>query len=90
MWKTLIGPKASLQSYCNQEGFNVVSVNDQHSKARIGIISNNQKDCSTCDSRIGFSTGGLQDDSNSCGNEATRSPDNGDKHIKTMGYILVK
>ena len=25
-------------------------------------------------------------DSNTCGNEAVASPDNGDKHIKTMGY----
>lgn len=91
MWKTLIGPQASLQSFCNKEGFNVVSsVNPQQSKARIGIISNQQNECNTCDSRIGFGTGGLHDDSNSCGNEATRLPDNGEKHIKTMGYILVK
>ncbi|CAH3016626.1 unnamed protein product [Porites evermanni] len=90
MWKTLIGSQASLQSFCNKKGFNVVGWSYQQSKARIGIISNNQNDCSTCDSRIGFGTGGLHDDSNSCGNEATHSPDNGDKHIKTMGYILVK
>ena len=90
MWKTLIGSQASLQSFCNKEGFNVLSVNHQQSKARIGIISNQQNECNSCDSRIGFGTGGLHDDSNSCGNEATHSPDNGDKHIKTMGYILVK
>jgi len=89
-WKTLIGSQASLQSFCNKEGFNVVSVNQRQSKARIGIISNQEKDCNTCDSRIGFGTGGLHDDSNSCGNQATHSPDNGNKHIKTMGYILVK
>ena len=90
MWKTLIGPEPSLQRFCNKEGFNVVSVNPQHSRARIGIISNQENECKSCDSRIGFGTGGLHDDSNSCGNEAPRSPDNGDKHIKTMGYILVK
>ena len=28
--------------------------------------------------------------SNTCGNEATYSPDNGNKHIKAMGYILVQ
>ena len=70
--------------------FNVVSVNHHYSKARIGIISNQENECNSCDSRIGFGTGGLHDDSNSCGNQATHSPDNGDKHIKTMGYILVK
>ena len=55
------------------------------SKARIGIIANQQNDCSTCDSRIGFGTGGLQDDSNPCGNEATRSPDNGHNTLNPWG-----
>ena len=41
-------------------------------------------------SRIGFGTKGYHDDSNTCGNEATHSSDNGDKHIKAMGYILVQ
>ena len=89
-WKTLIGSQASLQLYCNKEGLNVVGDRSSQSKARIGIIGNNQNDCRTCDSRIGFGAGGLHDDSNTCGNEATFSPDNGDKHIKAMGYILVQ
>jgi len=90
MWKTLIGSQASLQRSCNKEGFNVVGASRPHSKARIGIISNNQNDCSSCDSRIGFGTAGHPDDSNTCGNEAQSSPDNGNKHIKAMGYILVQ
>ena len=62
-----------------------------HSKARIGIIGNNEKGCFSCDSRIGFGTGGKHDDTNTCGNEAAKyKPDNGEKQIKTMGYILVK
>ena len=69
---------------------NAVGHNSDQSKARIGILGNNQYDCSTRDSRIGFGTGGHHDDSNTCGNEATRSSDNGDKHIKAMGYILVQ
>ena len=91
-WKTLIGPRpqASLQRNCNKEGFNAVGDKNDHSKARIGIIGNNQEDCSSSDSRIGFGTGGKFDDTNTCGNEATHEPDNGEKHIKTMGYILVK
>ena len=60
------------------------------SKARIGITNNQQNDCNTCDSRIGFGTGGRDDDNNTCGNEETHSPDNGDKHINAMGYILVQ
>ncbi|XP_015747408.1 PREDICTED: uncharacterized skeletal organic matrix protein 5-like [Acropora digitifera] len=89
-WKSLIGPQASLQRNCNKEGFNVVGGSSRNSKARIGIIANQENDCLSCDSRIGFGTGGLHDDSNTCGNEATYSPDNGNKHIKAMGYILVQ
>ncbi|KAL9953947.1 hypothetical protein ACROYT_G041429 [Oculina patagonica] len=92
-WKTLIGSRASLQYNCNKEGFNAVSTSTSRSdlsKARIGILGNQENDCHTCDSRIGFGTGGYPDDSNTCGNEATHSPDNGDKHIKAMGYILVQ
>ena len=89
-WKTLIGSQASLQANCNKEGFNAVERSFATSIARIGIISNQQNDCGSCDSRIGFGTGGRDDDNNTCGNEATRSPDNGDKHIKAMGYILVQ
>ena len=90
-WKTLIGSQASLQSNCNKEGFNIVGAS-ANSKARIGILGNNENDCVTCDSRIGFGTGGYPDDSNTCGNAATAkwSPDNGDKYIKAMGYILVQ
>jgi len=90
-WKMLIGSQASLQLNCNKEGgFNVVDNPTSFSKARIGIISNNANDCRYCDSRIGFGTGGKPDDSNTCGNEAKGSADNGNKHIKAMGYILVQ
>ena len=83
-WMTLIGSQAYLQSSCNREGFNAVSGLATLSKARIGIIGNNENDCHTCDSRIGFGTGGLHDDSNVCGNEG------GGNHVKAMGYILVQ
>ncbi|KAL9953456.1 hypothetical protein ACROYT_G040878 [Oculina patagonica] len=58
--------------------------------ARIGILGNNENDCDTNDSRIGFGGGGYPDDSNTCGNEARAGGDNGDKHIKAMGYILIQ
>ena len=91
-WKSLIGSEASLQHNCNREGFNAKSDRKQNSKARIGILFNNENECKSCDSRIGFGTGGYPDDSNTCGNEALAEykADNGDKHIKAMGYILVQ
>ena len=89
-WKTLIGSEASLQTNCNKEGFNVFCSGNSRSKARIGIVGNNENNCNSCDSRIGFGTGGNPDDSNTCGNEARWGPDNGIKTIKAMGYILVQ
>ncbi|KAL9953840.1 hypothetical protein ACROYT_G041312 [Oculina patagonica] len=88
-WKTLIGSQASLQLKCNKEGFNAACGDTTMGKARIGVLGNNENYCYQCDSRIGFGTGGLYDDSNTCGNEALHSPDNENKHIKAMGYILV-
>ena len=79
-WKKLIGSSASLQLNCNKEGFNVLG------RARIGILGNQENDCHSCDSRIGFGT----ETSNTCGNVASHSPDNGDRNIKAMGYILVQ
>ena len=93
-WKSLIGSEASLQRKCNKEGFNVEWTFPSNSHplraARIGILGNNEDDCGTCDSRIGFGTAGGPDDSNTCGNEAIAGGDNGDRHIKAMGYILVQ
>ena len=66
-WKLLIGSNASLQHNCNKEGFNAACSKWQKSKARIGIISNNGDDCGSCNSRIGFGTGGDPDKTNSCG-----------------------
>ena len=89
-WKELIGFQGSLQANCNKEGFNVVCSWRRYSKARIGIVSENKNECGSCDSRIGFGTKGQPDDSNTCGNEAVNNPDNGNKHLKAMGYILVQ
>ncbi|XP_068730266.1 uncharacterized skeletal organic matrix protein 5-like [Montipora capricornis] len=89
-WKTLIGSQASLQDNCNRNGFNAASKG--HSRTRIGIIGNNENDCVTPDSRIGFGNGGFHDDSNTCGNFAVDGAysDNGGKNITAMGYILVQ
>ena len=89
-WKKLIGSQASLQTNCNKEGFNAICSTKLYSKARIGVTSNEANDCVYCDSRISFGTGGYRDGTNTCGNEAKYSPDNGHRHIKAMGYILVQ
>lgn len=82
--------RASLQNNCNLEGFNVMSDQSDYSKVRIGYMANQENDCASGDSRIGFGAGGYQDDTNTCGNEATFSPDNGEKHIRANGYIFVQ
>ena len=89
-WKKLIGQQASLQRNCNREGFNSGWWLRSHSKARIGIISNEQNECNSPDSRIGFGTGGFPYPDNTCGNVAFHQPDNGNRNIKAMGYILVQ
>ena len=88
-WKELIGSQAQLRLNCNKEGFNAVPNLSGYSKVRIGIISNAQKNCDSCDSRIGFGTGGYPDNSNTCGNEARHGQTTNEKHIKANGYILV-
>ena len=87
-WNSLIGPKASLQQHCNMEGFNVQA----NIKARIGIVSNQENHCESCDSKIGFGLKGYPDKENTCGNAARADvgSDNGGKRIKGMGYIFVQ
>ena len=90
-WKKLIGSDASLQHNCNKEGFNAFSGQSNRSRVRIGIISNGENDCDSCNSLIGFGAGSHPKGTKSCGNEASKgSPDNGRKSIKAMGYILVQ
>jgi len=93
-WKSLLS-ESSLQPNCNMEGFNVMSPTGTSDAAitRIGIISNNEGDCTSCNSRIGFGSAGSrwQDGRNSCGNEAAAyKSDNGEKHIEANCYILVQ
>ncbi|CAH3151071.1 unnamed protein product, partial [Porites lobata] len=85
-WKALLGSQAPLQRNCNGEGFNTV----RQARVRIGILGNNQDDCATVDSRIGFGMQGLPDYSITCGVVAERQSDNGDKFIHSFGYILVQ
>ena len=87
---------SSFQKHCNMEGFNVIlpSGTNAHAMTRIGIISNNENDCHSCNSKIGFGSAGNrgeQHGTNSCGNEAgSQGTDKGEKHIEAHCYILVQ
>ncbi|EDO38134.1 predicted protein [Nematostella vectensis] len=91
-WKAMV-PVSSLQNHCNSEGFNVFS-GGNGGKARIGIISNNELDCGSPDSRLGLGTMGSScgmNNDNSAGNEARCDQlDNGEKSIKSFGYIFAQ
>ena len=89
-WLSLIGSDASLQPNCQKEGFNAKCTKSGFSKARIGILGNGQTDCFTCNSRLGFGSGGNIYDwqTTTCGNfHLGKKPT---ASIKTMGYILVQ
>ena len=101
-WKSLIIDDSSLQIYCNQEGFNIKKGNKYYGvayiNARIGIVANNQGDCESCDSCIGFGItargcGGSLDDgkvkTSTCGNIAMCGKFN-NKDTAAFGYILVQ
>ena len=74
-WVGLMRGFQNLQPKCKKEGFNP-SCTSHPRRVRIGILGNNEADCGTCDSLLGF---GL-DIARSCGDQSTT----------TMGYILVK
>ncbi|CAH3165767.1 unnamed protein product [Porites evermanni] len=44
-------------------------VTEKHFPTILNYGATKSTDCSNCDSRIGFGTGGYHDDSNTCGNE---------------------
>ena len=79
-WISLMGSYAYLEANCNREGFNILSDDTTLGKARIGIIANNENDCATCDTRMGFGTGGRHNDASTCGNQDQTA----------IGYILVQ
>ncbi|XP_078351748.1 uncharacterized protein LOC144636411 [Oculina patagonica] len=84
-WKTLIGSQVVLETQCNLEGFNFATGYHIFAQGRIGIVANNENDCSSCDTRIAFGTYTWR--GSTCGNEAFYPID---VSIKAMGYILVQ
>ncbi len=91
-WKTLI-TGASLQPNCNLEGLNVMpSQAPTHHRARIGIVSNEQNDCNSPNSRIGIGGEGNVCNTlpNPTGNFAGCGADNGDASIVGFGVVMVR
>lgn len=91
-WKSLI-VGSSLQLQCGREGFNIKF--NANSVVRIGIVTNNENNCDSCDSWLGFSVAyivdGIVTNRMVCGNRARCChPDNGLKALNTFGYILVQ
>ena len=87
-WISLIND-AKLQPNCNKEGFNM-KFSAYYLKLRMGIVGNNENDCESCDSVIGF---GMEMNSSSRG---IRKWSSGNIQFypqsqkKTFGYIFVQ
>eukprot|EP00794_Sanderia_malayensis_P010882 gene10882-12038_t len=81
-----------LQQNCNREGFNVKR-NDNKMIARIGFIANQENECASPDSFIGFGLLRVSKYSPafppiSCGNFAKYSSN--DQSVAAMGYVLIQ
>ena len=92
-WMSLING-ASLQDYCNKEGFNVQcsktnSNGIRRRKSRIGILGNNDNECDWCDSVIGFGIE-MKKWKWSSGNIYYIDHKDIDIKHKTFGYIFVQ
>ena len=99
-WLSLI-KDSGLQHNCNREGFNVRRISlDRYPNAfsvRIGIVGNEQNDCFSPDSYVGFgsipswkrSHCSMPRAANTCGNSAYCRI-GGNKEIHAMGYIFVR
>jgi hypothetical protein len=86
-WRALV-ESPSLQQNCKREGFNIVAKDNARARVRIGILGNNEMDCISADSLIGF--GADKAHGGPSGNFARTMPDNGDKTTRTFGYVLVR
>ena len=88
-WKGLVGPAASLQLYCNAEGINP---SENGAVARIGLLANNENDCSSPDSVVGLGVGLPEHFGSYAATVGNIAPwqgnDNGFAVIQMFGYIL--
>ena len=92
-WKSLIASSA-LQEKCNLQGFNINkswTYNTNIMKARLAFAANNEDDCESPDSWIGYGVryiGWQVDIHLACGNHVGYGKPR--KHIPAFGYILVQ
>jgi hypothetical protein len=89
-WLRLVA-SPSLQRNCNAEGFNIDQ--NPYGAVRLGILGNQENDCATPDSRIGF--GGQYNlcapgGDVSSGNIASCDPDNGNRDTALFGFIFIR
>ncbi len=89
-WKSLIAG-SSLQQHCNKEVFGHLS---RYISMRLGYLANNEKNCNSCDSCIGFGISYKachnRNINITCGNIAWCRGDNGERSTAAFGYILVQ
>jgi hypothetical protein len=95
-WRSLL-QQSSLQANCNKEGFNarrsiLTDWRKRAARVRIGLIANQENDCESPDSFIGFGTSYILTPQarNSAGNFARVNTDNGDMNTKTVSYIMAR
>ena len=91
-WKSLL-KNATLQANCNLEGFNVAPTQLPWARVRIGLIANEQTDCTSPDSRIGFGQAGSVcgiNGNQSVGNGAGCGGDLGDYNVTAYGFIFAR
>ena len=87
-WMSLING-AKLQSNCNKEGFNV-KCSRSGLKLRIGIFGNNEDECISCDSVIGFGIEMNKWKWSSGNIHYNMYNTNINIKLKTFGYIFVR
>ena len=91
-WKSLIHG-SSLQHKCFKEGFNINGgIPSRKMYGRIGLVANNNANCNSCNSFIGFSASITGCDGKvkrkACGN--VHACNGHDVNIAAFGYILVQ
>ena len=99
-WMSLISV-SNLQPNCNKEGFNA-RANEGYLRSRIGIFANDETECKTCESWLGFGCGYYPNGISqkmvfSCGNISPFNDDDDDNPAYTsknilavFGYIFVQ
>ena len=89
-WKAMMSG-ASMQPYCNKEGVNADCANRI---VRLGMVTNQENDCSSCDSYFGIGhtgQGGCDGQGQSwAGMMASCSPDNGAKNVPAFAWLWVR